>query len=188
MNLPSKIEALLFAEGSALSFKKLAHLLGCNETELNTALEELATRLHGGGLTVVRTDKEAALAVSPETSEAVIAARSRETERDIGDAGLEVVAILAYEGPSTRAQIDYIRGVNSSSTIRTLLSRRLIERAGNPEDGREYLYRPTVELLAYLGVSEVRELPDYEAIAQELRAFKTNRTAFDEALDNGAAL
>jgi segregation and condensation protein B len=128
---------------------------------------------------LVRTDKEAALAVSQTVRESVAAILQKEQEREIGDAGLEVLGILLYEGPSTRAQIDYVRGVNSSSTIRTLLTRGLIERSGNPEDGREYLYRPTVELLAHLGVTETKYLPDYETIARELTSFKSTQSVFD---------
>jgi len=83
------------------------------------------------------------------------------------------LAIVLYRGPSTRAQIDYIRGVNTSWTIRNLLTRGLLERTGNPEDGREYLYRPTVELLAHLGVRDYAELPNREEITAELKAFES---------------
>ena len=100
---------------------------------------------------------------------------SEEYERDIGDAGLEVLAVLLYEGPSTRAMIDYIRGVNSSSTLRNLLLRGLVERSGNPEDGREYLYRPTTDLLAHLGSPTRESLPEYATISRELAAFKATQ-------------
>ena len=62
--------------------------------------------------------------LSPETSQEIREAYRRELGREIGDAGLEVLSIVLYRGPSTRSEIDYIRGVNTSSTIRTLLSRR----------------------------------------------------------------
>lgn len=177
-DLSARAQALLFAEGSSLTLKKLAQLLECDDAALTQALQSLEERLQGSGLTVIRTDKEVALAVSKETRESVAAILARENEREIGDAGLEVLGILLYEGPSTRATIDYIRGVNSSSTIRTLLSRGLVERSGNPEDGREYLYRPTVELLAHLGVSKGDELPDHAIISSELNAFKSKQDVF----------
>ena len=101
----------------------------------------------------------------------------KELSREIGEAGLEVLAIVLYRGPSTRSQIDYIRGVNTSSTVRTLLARGLIERASNPNDSREYLYRPTTELLAHLGVSGVTDLPDCATISSELAAFEATRTS-----------
>ena len=109
--------------------------------------------------------------------------RVTEFLNEIGEAGLEVLAIVLYRGASTRAQIDYIRGVNTASTLRNLLSRGLLERAGNPEDAREYLYRPTVELLAHLGVRNNKELPSHEEIAAELGAFeaRAKSDAADEA-------
>ena len=169
-SLSATIEALLFSEGGPVSKKRIAQLARCTAADLDAALFALRERL-SGGLTLIETDTEAALAVSAEAAGAVAQAQEGELSREIGDAGLEVLAIVLYRGPSSRAQIDYIRGVNTSSTIRTLLSRGLLERAGNPEDAREYLYRPTTELLAHLGAASARDLPDYATISGELAAF-----------------
>ena len=171
-DIAARAHAFLFSEGGELTHKKLASLLECKEEELGAALDALAERLEGSGVALVRTDTAASLATSKETSKAVRLAQKRELERDIGDAGLEVLAIVLYLGPSTRARIDYIRGVNTSSTLRTLLSRGLLERTENPEDAREYLYRPAIELLAHLGIKNGKELPEYATIAAELAAFE----------------
>ncbi len=187
--LASRAQALLFAEGDSLATKKLAQLLECDQAALSQALSELKQNLAGSGLTLVQTDLEVALAVSQESAETVRAVRAKENARDIGDAGLEVLGVVLYEGPSTRADIDYIRGVNSSSTIRALLSRGLLERIGNPLDGREYLYQPSIELLAHLGITNTQELPDYATIARELATFKASAKAegvFQEAAQAGA--
>lgn len=189
--ISSRIEAILFVEGGSLTFKKIAQLLEIRVEDVHKALEALKSALQGRVLALVVSDTEVSLVVSPDAREGVRSALERELGREIGDAGLEVLSILLYRGPSTRAQIDYIRGVNTSSTIRTLLSRGLVERAGNPEDAREYLYRPTTELLAYLGVTEKRELPDYATIASELAAFESTRKEQDpfesHAEDRGAS-
>lgn len=171
-DLATRAEALLFVEGGTLQYRKLASYLECNEKELQEALEILSTRLTGRGVTLIRGATEVSLATSEHTSEIVREALKRELSREIGDAGLEVLAIVLYCGPSTRARIDYIRGVNTASTLRTLLARGLLEREGNPEDAREYLYKPTVELLAHLGVSSAKELPEYGTIATELLQFE----------------
>ncbi len=178
-DLALRAQALLFAEGDSLAIKKLAQLLECEQSALLQALTELKEKLKGTGLTLIQTDLEVALAVAPETGDTVRAARAKDASRDIGDAGLEVLGVLLYEGPSTRADIDYIRGVNSTSTLRALLSRGLVDRIGNPLDGREYLYQPTVELLAHLGVSGGRELPEYATISAELATFKASAKAQD---------
>lgn len=174
-DLASRAEAFLFMEGGSLTLKKLGELLEIKSPALQEALQELSRRLEGRGLALVVTETEATLAVSKEASDAIKSAYERESGREIGDAGLEVLSIIIYRGPSTRAQIDYIRGVNTSSTMRTLLGRGLVERTGNPEDAREYLYRPTAELLAHLGVGRVDALPEYAAIKGELAAFEGAR-------------
>lgn len=154
--------------------KRLMALLECEEDALAPALARLKEFLAGSGVSLVETDTEVALAVSSATAETVKKAFEKELGREIGDAGLEVLGILLYRGPSTRAKIDYIRGVNTSSTLRNLLARGLAERIANPEDAREYVYRPTVELLAHLGVASARDLPEHATITGELAAFEAS--------------
>src|SRR3989344_4510799 len=175
-DLAKRAEAFLFSEGGSLTLRKLEQLLEVKAPQLREILAELRAKREGSGLTLVETATEASLVIAPEESQAVRSAFERELEKEVGDAGLEVLAIVLYRGPSTRAQIDYIRGVNTSSTMRTLLARGLLLRTGNPEDGREYLYYPTVELLAHLGVRTAEELPDYQTIKTELAAFESTNT------------
>lgn len=185
--LSHRIEALLFAEGGPVAKKKLEKQLGCTAEELEAGLAELKARYTSGGLSLVVSDTEATLAVAQSALETVRTAQEAELGSAIGDAGLEVIAILLYKGPSTRAQIDYVRGVNTTSTIRNLLARGLVERAGNPADGREYLYRPTTELLAHLGVTERQELPEYARISSELASFERTQREVSPFATNDAA-
>jgi segregation and condensation protein B len=168
----SLAQAYLFAEGGMLSIKRLEQLLGCDRADVVRTLHELSLELQGSGLALIQSDTEATLAVSPHESEALRAQYEKELGAVIGEAGLETLAIILYRGPSTRADIDYIRGVNTSSTIRTLLARGLLERAGNPADSREYIYRPTVELLAHIGAQSMHDVPEYGTISSELKAFE----------------
>lgn len=173
--LAQKVHALLFSEGGALTYKQLARSLAVPEFEVRQALHALSKQLAGTGLALIQSDTEATLAIQHDAREVVVQRLKEEEEKNIGDAGLEILAVLLYEGPSTRSEIDYVRGVNSSSTIRTLLSRGLVERSGNPEDGREYIYRPTTELLAHLGVSGRENLPEYATLSAELKTFKQQK-------------
>ncbi len=173
----NQIEALLFSEGGSMKKTHLMRTLEISGETLVSALAELSARLQGG-LSLIQSETEVALVISAAAGEAVKKAREKEMGKEIGDAGLEVLSILLYKGPCTRAEIDYIRGVNTSSTIRNLLGRGLVERAGNPLDGREFIYRPTSELLAHLGVHEGRELPDFERISNELLAFEKRQESF----------
>ncbi|MBI5644953.1 SMC-Scp complex subunit ScpB [Candidatus Kaiserbacteria bacterium] len=184
LDLAARLEALLFSEGGGpMQKKKLAQLLDCKESELADAIHTLSDRRKDSGIALIEADLEIALAIAPSATETIRIAHEREIGREIGDAGLEVLAIILYRGPSTRTQIDYIRGVNTSSTIRTLTARGLIERIVNPEDAREYLYRPTTELLAHLGATEARNLPDHAKIASELAAFEASKGPFNEDAD-----
>jgi segregation and condensation protein B len=180
--LTQYLHAFLFIEGGPMSWKKLSQLLETSEEEVKAAAAELQRSLEGSGLTLVITEREIALATAGETSERIKAVFEEQLQRDIGEAGLEVLSTLLYRGPSKRSEIDYIRGVNTASTIRNLLSRGLIERSAL--DGREYIYRVTPELLAHLGVRNVEELPDYATIKAQLAAFEQSSSPFsDHATD-----
>lgn len=185
-DLAARAQAFLFVEGGTMTRKKLVSLLGCSPSELQEALNSVSKCLEGSGLSLVESDTEASLVVSNEVSEAVQGALKEELDRNIGDAGLEVLAIILYMGPSTRARIDYIRGVNSASTLRNLLARGLVEREGNPEDAREYLYRATVETFAELGAKNREEMPEYATIVHELAAFEQNAAPTEENDRNDA--
>ncbi len=177
--LAARAEAFLFVEGGSLSKKRLAELLGATQEECREAIEQLSAALSGSGLCIIESERDVTLATAPETSAAIKSAFEEQLQRDIGEAGLEVLATLLYRGPSRRNEIDYIRGVNTTSTIRTLLSRGLIERSANAADGREYIYHPTPELLAHLGVRSPKELPDYATIRAELSSFEQSKSPFN---------
>ena len=167
--LENIVEALLFASGEPLSITQLARLTGERENAVKAALETLKTRLLGG-ITMVRTETSAALAVAPGFEEKITELLGDPENREIGQAGLEVLSIILYQGPATRAKIDYIRGVNSTSSIRTLLMRGLIERTKGKNE-REIIYQPTIDVLTHLGVRNASELPDAEELRTSLEDF-----------------
>ena len=169
MPLDTTIEALLFAAGEPLSIAHVRKLTSASLADVHAALNVLQSRL-AGGITLVCTETTAALAVAPGSEEIVNQLIGDPEDREIGQAGLEVLSILLYQGASTRALIDYIRGVNSTSSIRTLLMRNLIERTRG-ENGREIIYQPTVELLAHLGITSTKNLPDREEMQTALATF-----------------
>ncbi|KKW24138.1 MAG: Segregation and condensation protein B [Parcubacteria group bacterium GW2011_GWF2_52_12] len=166
------LEAVLFWKGEPTTRAALAEFLAVSEGELQSAVEELRERLMGRGVRLLEVYDTLALVTAPEVAELIARITKEELSRDIGKAGLETLSVILYRGPLSKPEIDYIRGVNTSSTLRTLLSRGLLERTENPEDAREYLYRPAIELLAHLGIKNGKELPEYATIAAELAAFE----------------
>ncbi|MES2203564.1 MAG: SMC-Scp complex subunit ScpB [Patescibacteria group bacterium] len=163
-----KIEALLFALGRPLSRAELVKYLDIPRDGLEAAIESLTTSLAGRGVALVDDGKEISLRVGGSAAELVETVRKDEYNRDIGKAGLETLAAVLYRGPLTRAEVDFIRGVNSSQTLRTLTMRGLLRRIPNPRDERSYLYEPTTELLATLSVGSVKELPEYTEVKVKL--------------------
>jgi segregation and condensation protein B len=78
---------------------------------------------------------------------------------------------VLYKGPITRAEIDYIRGVNSNFILRNLQVRGLVEKIDNPADQRSYLYKPTFQLLEFMGVTRLEDLPEYAGTTDQLASF-----------------
>lgn len=172
MNLSAKIEAILFWKAEPVSIKKLGEMLGIDTESVKNGLAELANSLSGRGLTLVQTDDEVMLGTSKELSPLIEQLTKDELARDLGRAGLETLSIVLYQGPISRAEIDYIRGVNSQFILRALLIRGLVERVENPKDARSYLYKTTMDLLSHLGISKITELPEYEKIRSDIESFK----------------
>ena len=168
MDLPAQIEAVLFWKSEPVKVSELVESLSQGEAKVNQALEELTKRLSGRGLAVVRTNDQVMLGTAPEAGDLITQLAKEELARDIGKAGLETLAIILYRGPVPRAEIDYLRGVNSGFILRHLLVRGLVDKITNPADARSFLYRPTFELLSWLGVKEIATLPDYQRVAAEL--------------------
>lgn len=171
-HLLSALESLLFVSGEPLSFTRLAKILTMPEQEVQAMvmlLKEKYVSDSAGGLMVVTDEHGALLASKPTNTQYVEALTKSALQETMSKAALEVLAIIAYRAPITRAEIDAIRGVNCSFTLRNLLLRDLITREGNPSDSRGYIYRPTFRFLQNLGVGSVNELPQYEILARDER-------------------
>ena len=158
---PAQLEALLFAAGEAMPKKRIASVIGVPVDLLGKAIEALRADLENRGLALVETETDLELRTSAEASELVRKLRENELSRDLGKAGLETLAIVLYRGSATRSEVDWVRGVNSSQTLRSLLLRGLIEKTEDQEDKRRPRYKPTVDALAHLGVLTKEELTGF---------------------------
>lgn len=170
--LLSAIESLLFMSGEPLSFSRLSKTLATPEEDVREALKALSEKYAGDaerGLMIILNNNEALLATKPENGRHVEALTKSSLQENLSKAALEVLSIIAYRAPITRAEIETIRGVNCSFTLRNLLLRDLIERQGNPADARGYVYRPSFRFLEALGLKGVQELPDFETLSQDER-------------------
>jgi len=165
--LSAEIEAILFWKGEPLSIKRLSTILNRSEEEINTGLKDLQEEIKTRGIELIYKDDEVTLGTAVNFSGIIEKLTKEELVRDLGKAGLETISIVAYRGPISRAEIDYIRGVQSNFILRNLQIRGLVEKITNEQDHRSFLYRPTFELLSFLGVSKIEDLPEYEAVRAE---------------------
>lgn len=172
ISLSAKIQAVLFYKAEPLSIKRLVQILGVDENEIKLALAELREDLRETGLSLVEWEDEVTLGTAKSTSGLIESLKKEELTKDLGKAGLETLSIVLYQGPLTRAEIDYVRGVNSQFILRNLLVRGLVEKVENPKDQRSFLYKPSLELLSYLGLSKINDLPDYDLVRKDIESFK----------------
>ncbi|MEX2369266.1 MAG: SMC-Scp complex subunit ScpB [Candidatus Paceibacterota bacterium] len=166
--LTAKIESLLFYTQEAMSVKEIAKLCGESAGEVETALAKLKEKLAESGLALVTTDKSAQLVTSPNFSDFISEIREEEINTDLTEAQSEALATVAYLAPVQKVRIDFIRGVNSRAVLRNLSVRGLVSR--RTADGVS-TYDLTPEALAHLGITEKKELPDYEETREKLEAF-----------------
>jgi segregation and condensation protein B len=165
--LSTGIEAVLFWRGEPQSIKKLAVSLNKTEEEIKAGLEILKQKITGRGVELIFNNDEVMLGTAAKLSPIIERLTKEELVRDLGKAGLETISIIAYKSPVSRAEIDYIRGVQSNFILRNLQIRGLVEKIVNENDHRSFLYRPTFELLQFLGVSRIEDLPEYEKVKAE---------------------
>lgn len=166
------LEALLFISGEPVSHDRLRALLSLDEPAFEKELVALRERYAGNpnsGLMLIEHDSKIELATKPALAKLVDSLTKSTLQESLSKAALEVLSIIAYRGPIARAEIEAIRGVNCSYTLRSLLLRGLVERQGNPDDARGYLYRPTFAFLEHLGVAQVQDLPDFVALSLDPR-------------------
>ena len=136
--------------------------------ELLAGIENLKNDLAGRGIVMQEKDGEVTLGTAPEMTSLIEDLRKEELNKELSKAALETLSIILYKNGANRSVIDYIRGVNSSFTLRALSVRGLIEKITDPKDSRRYIYRPSFELLSYMGVKSVEELPDYGEINKSI--------------------
>ena len=172
MNLESKIEAILFFKGEPISLKKISEILSSSakasdgqgkfgQVEIDEAIKKLKNNLQGRGIVMLENDGEITLGTAPEHSSLIEHLQKEELNKELSKASLETLSIVLYKNGVSRAEIDYIRGVNSSFTLRALSVRGLVERIVDTKDNRRYIYKPSFELLSFMGVKNAEELPDY---------------------------
>ena len=169
MTLDTYVEALLFYKATPLNKKRVCKLFSVSEQDFSEALKILKERLKSGATRLIETETEIQLVTAPEMSEFIESQRRHELSGDIGKAGSETLAIILYNEPVSRTEIDRIRGVNSSFILRNLLIRGLILRESIT--GHGYQFRISPRLLQHLGTENKRQLPQFAEVMDAIEQF-----------------
>ena len=161
-DLLSAAEAILFAAGEPLELDRLAGALELEPEQAAELVGELAARLdhRGGGVCLLRLGDKVQLCTRPEYADVVRAALERGRTQPLTPAALEVLAVVSYHQPVTRAYIEQVRGVDCGNVISGLCQKRLLEEKGRLDlPGRPLIYGTTEEFLKCFCMESLDELP-----------------------------
>jgi segregation and condensation protein B len=160
MPLSVKLEALLFVAPEPVTTAQLAAALDVAPSVVERGLHELDASLANRGLRLQRHAGRFQLTTAPQLAELIERFLGLEATTHLSRAALETLAIIAYQQPVTRPQIDSIRGVNSDSMLKSLLNKGLILESGRSDGpGRPFLYSTTPEFLQHFGLNSILEMP-----------------------------
>ena len=170
------LEALLFVSGDPMTVQEITRLLQISKQAFTEAKDELIKSLEHRGICLVEHNETFSLSTKSTYADIITRFAQEEYEGPLTRATLETLAIILWKGQTSRAEIDYIRGVNSTSALRTLLMRGLIERKVHSEDARIFQYTATIDLYRFLGISKREELPEFDDIIRSLESAQSNDT------------
>ncbi len=169
-------EAAMFAYGSPIGFEKLAEAIGANVKDIPKILNAMIPRYKDSAIEVLILGDSAQLATKNEYASIVRATLEIRRSQPLSRAALEVLAIIAYNQPATRALVDKVRGVESPSVLLSLCDKGLIEEKGRLDaPGRPMLYGTTPAFLRTFGLESIEELeqiPELSAFTEQIRAHK----------------
>jgi segregation and condensation protein B len=163
LEISAKLEALIFVSGQPVEPTQLATILEISPTIVEQGLAQLDLDLNNRGLRLQRHDGKVQLTTVPQMAGLIEQFLGIETISRLSRAALETLAIIAYQQPVTRPQIEAIRGVSSDGVMKSLLGKGLIEEAGRTEGpGRPILYKTTPDFLQHFGLNSLLDLPSLD--------------------------
>ncbi len=170
----AELEALLFIHGEPIEVDKIEKILGLVGGEGESLVKQLSEDLKAGGrgLRLVFDGEKAQMVTKPEFAKILEDFVKEELSADLTPAGLEALSIISYLGPISRSRLEYLRGVNSTFTLRSLMLRGFIARAQDPKRANAYLYRASFDLFKHLGIGGPKDLPEYEKFNSLVKKFE----------------
>lgn len=166
MALKSQIESILFLASKPMAVKSLSKILNAATADLEPAINELQReyKSQGRGFQIARIDDQVQLTTSPDNAKLVEDFLKEEISGELTRPSLETLTIIAYRGPVSKPELEMIRGVNCSLILRNLLMRGLIDEKMDAKT-KMNKYSITLDFMRYLGITSLKELPDYEKLS-----------------------
>ena len=188
-DLPRAIEAVLFCVGEPVTIRELADIFKFGVHDVRAAVEKLREEYidSGRAFRIEDISQGVQLLTLPEYDPWLRSLHQKRRSSRLSPAALETLAVVAYKGPSTKAELEAIRGVNCAPTLGTLLDRELIRVAGKaPGLGRPLLYHTTPRFLESFGLGSLKDLPQPEA--PPAREERESARAREEELESSEAV
>lgn len=164
--LEQLIECLLFASGDALSVEKMSEILQQDKKTIRSVIHRMMDEFdENRGILIREINDTYQLSTNPKHKEYLDRLFESRQKQTLSQASLEVLAIIAYNEPVTRAGIEQIRGVNSDSILSRLIEKNLVREAGRADlPGKPTLFETTEEFLKSFGLRSIKDMPplDYE--------------------------
>jgi segregation and condensation protein B len=184
------LEAILFASGDPVSINRLADVLEIEREDVIDCVEELelAYEKNHSGIRIVRVEDAYQMCSAPEYADVIVKTMRHRKPPKLSPAALEVLAIVAYFQPVTKAYIEDVRGVDSSYSVNMLTERGLIEPCGKLEvPGRPTLFRTTDNFLRVMELEQLEDLPALPEITPE-EGVDALRAAIERKTENGVQM
>ena len=169
--LSNQIEAILFVSGKEIEEKFIKEKLNADTKDFDKAVQELTEKYSGSsGIHLLRFNKKLQFATNPTYSTEVEAVLNPIKEKELTNAMLETLAIIAYKQPVTRLEVEEIRAVDCTYSVQNLVRLGLVEVVGRRETiGKPLLFATTDDFLKRFSISDVTDLPDYETLLEKLK-------------------
>jgi len=163
----SIVEGVLFAAGDAVTIEKLSDIVDVDTKTLCSIVNNLSDRYdtEKRGIMIIRLEDSFQMCTRPDYYEYISRLAESKKSQTLSNAAIEVLSIIAYKQPVTRAAIEQIRGVSSDTIVSRLVERGLAKEVGRLDaPGRPMLFSTTEEFLRCFDLASLSELPDYEEI------------------------
>ncbi|MFH1597513.1 MAG: SMC-Scp complex subunit ScpB [Patescibacteria group bacterium] len=163
----SKIESLLFISHKPLSVQKIAELTKSEKETVKNTLNELMQQYQEEerGFQIMKVGQSYQMVSAPDNGKIIKEFLKDEQTGEMTKPSLETLTIIAYRGPITKAELDMIRGVNCSLILRNLMIKGLVE-SKEDKSKMQTVYGITFDFMRHLGISQLKDLPDYEKLNQ----------------------